>query len=153
MAIDSLPPQAIQQVASYFAALAEPTRLAILNLLRREERSVGDIATALGCSLANASRHLSVLTRHGLVERHARGVSAYYRIADPAIDPLCDLVCDAIARRIERGAPDRAAFLAARNTEAGAAEAGAERPAQGKAQRTRRPATAVRAARAPRCSR
>lgn len=147
MAIDSLPPQAIHQVAGYFSALAEPTRLAILNLLRREERSVGDIATALGCSLANASRHLSVLTQHGLVERQARGVSAYYRIADPAIDPLCDLVCDSIARRIERDAPDRAAFLAGREA-AAAAEAAPHVAPQGNDSHT--PAPAARAGRAPR---
>ncbi len=116
MALDNLPPHAINQVADYFHALAEPTRLAILNMLRQGERSVGELATSLGCSVANASRHLTVLTQQGLVTRESRGVSAYYRIADPAIYALCDLVCDSIARRLERTAEEREPFLRGRKS-------------------------------------
>jgi len=115
MALDHLSPSALDQVARYFQALSEPSRLAILNVLRDGERSVGDIAGALGCSLANASRHLSVLTQHGIIERESRGVLVYYRIADPSVDALCDLVCASIARRLERTAPARELLLNVRD--------------------------------------
>jgi DNA-binding transcriptional ArsR family regulator len=105
-----LPPQAIEQVASYFRALSEPTRLHLLNLLRAGERNVGELAQATGYTAANVSRHLSLLTQQGLVAREGRGTAVYYRIADPAVYALCDLVCGNIARQLERSADDRRVF-------------------------------------------
>ena len=107
-----LPNEALVQVASYFQALSEPTRLQILNLLRQQERNVGELAQLCGYTSANISRHLALLTQHGFVSREARGNSAYYRIADPSIYELCDLVCGNIVRQFERAARDRAAFVA-----------------------------------------
>ena len=108
--MEGLPDEALAQVAAYFQALSEPTRLQILNLLRQQERSVGELAQLCGYSAANISRHLATLTLHGLVAREPRGNSAYYSIADPSVYQLCDLVCGSIARQFERTAPSRAAF-------------------------------------------
>ena len=105
-----LPPEALEQVAAYFQALSEPTRLRILNLLRDGERNVGDLAQACGYTAANVSRHLAMLMQHGLVTRETRGTSAYYRIADASVYALCDLVCGNIARKLERSAAGNAAF-------------------------------------------
>jgi len=110
--MEGLSDQALVQVAAYFQALAEPTRLQILNFLRQQERNVGELAQLCGYSSANISRHLALLTQHGLVSRETRGNSAYYRIADPAVYELCDLVCGNIARQFERTAANRAAFAA-----------------------------------------
>ena len=108
--MDGLPNEALVQVAAYFQVLSEPTRLQILNLLRVQERSVGELAQLCGFSSANISRHLAMLTQHGLVARETRGNSAYFSIADPAVYALCDLVCGNIARQFERAAGQRAAF-------------------------------------------
>jgi DNA-binding transcriptional ArsR family regulator len=102
--MEGLPPEALEQVASYFRALSEPTRLRILNLLRSGERNVGELAELTGYTAANVSRHLSFLTRQGLVRRDARGTAAYYSIADASVYALCDLVCGSIARQHERTA-------------------------------------------------
>lgn len=93
-----LPEQAIDRVAAYFQALAEPTRLRILNLLRAQEHNVGELAEACGYTAANVSRHLSLLMQQGFVKRDSRGTSVYYQIADPTIYDLCDLVCDRITQ-------------------------------------------------------
>jgi DNA-binding transcriptional ArsR family regulator len=98
--MEGLSDQALEQVAHYFQALAEPNRLRILNLLREHERNVGEIAQLCGSTAANVSRHLALLAKHGLIARESRGTNAYYRIADPSIYQLCDLVCGSIARRI-----------------------------------------------------
>src|SRR5690606_12636965 len=83
--------------------------LHILSLLRQGEYNVGDLALECDYTAANISRHLSVLKKHGLVAREARGNSVYYRIADPSVNALCDLVCGSILRQIEQSAAQRAA--------------------------------------------
>src|SRR5450631_821234 len=109
--MEGLPPEALAQVAAYFQALSEPTRLQILNLLRGGERKVGEIAELCGYTSANVSRHLALLTRHGLVARESRGTSVYYRIADESVYALCDLVCDGIARRLDDKVKARTLFV------------------------------------------
>lgn len=108
--MEGLSQEALVQVAAYFQALSEPTRLQILNHLREQERNVGELAELCGLSSANVSRHLALLNQHGFVLRQSRGNSVYYRIADPTIYKLCDLVCGNIARGLERTAHERAAF-------------------------------------------
>ena len=114
LARKELPPEALEQVAAYFQVLAEPTRLRILNLLRGGEKNVGELALECGYTAANVSRHLSLMTKHGLVSREGRGTSVYYRLTDESVDALCDLVCGNIARRLERDASARAAFAVPR---------------------------------------
>lgn len=108
--MEGLSIEALQQVAAYFQALSEPTRLQILNLLRDGERNVGELAELCGYTSANISRHLTQLMHHGLVARESRGTSVYYRIADESVYALCDLVCGNIARQHERAAYTRRAF-------------------------------------------
>jgi DNA-binding transcriptional ArsR family regulator len=108
--MQGLPPEALDQVAAYFQALSEPTRLRLLNLLRDGERNVGDLAQACGYTAANVSRHLALLTQRGLVKRESRGTSVYYRIADASVYALCDLVCGNIARTLAHPARGAAAF-------------------------------------------
>ena len=112
--MEGLPDEALAQVAAYFQALAEPTRLQMLNLLRQRERSVGELAELCAFSSANISRHLALLAERGLVKRESRGNSAFFSIADPAVYALCDLVCGNIARQLERKARQQAAFTTVR---------------------------------------
>ena len=108
--MQDLPKEALEKVAAYFQALSEPTRLALLNHLRSGERNVGELAQRTGFTVANVSRHLALLSSHGLVARESRGTSVYYRIADPSVYQLCDLVCGNLARQYERAASHRALF-------------------------------------------
>ena len=56
-----------------FAALADPTRRAILERLRRGEATVTDVARPFALSLNAVSKHLQVLERAGLMRRSVRG--------------------------------------------------------------------------------
>ncbi|WP_424928810.1 ArsR/SmtB family transcription factor [Amaricoccus tamworthensis] len=56
-----------------FAALADPTRRAILRTLLDGERNVGDLAEPLPMSLAAVSKHLQILGRAGLVSQNRQG--------------------------------------------------------------------------------
>lgn len=108
--MENLPKEALEQVASYFRVLSEPTRLMLLNKLRGGERNVGELAQACGFTAANVSRHLALMMQSGLVARDSRGTSVYYRIADKSVYALCDLVCGNIGRQLERSLQERAVF-------------------------------------------
>jgi DNA-binding transcriptional ArsR family regulator len=56
-------------LSSTFAALADPTRRAILAKLSAGEASVGELAKPFKMSLPGISKHLKVLERAGLIER------------------------------------------------------------------------------------
>lgn len=88
--------EALEEVATRFKVLSQPTRLRILNHLRGGEKTVGALVEALETGQSNVSKHLGILHRHGLVARRQEGVQAYYRIADPAVFELCELVCRGI---------------------------------------------------------
>jgi DNA-binding transcriptional ArsR family regulator len=109
--MEGLPDAALEQVATYFQTLSEPTRLKILNVLQQSERSVRELAQLCGYTSANISRHLALLTAQGLVARERRGTSAYYRIADASVYALCDLVCNRVARLLDYRANERQLLL------------------------------------------
>lgn len=56
-----------------FAALADPTRRAILTMLLEDDMAVTDVAAPFEMSLAAISKHLGVLTRAGLISQEQRG--------------------------------------------------------------------------------
>jgi DNA-binding transcriptional ArsR family regulator len=66
-----------------FAALAEPTRQAIVERLGEGPMSVGEIAAGLPVSRPAVSQHLKVLKAAGLVRDEAHGTRRVYRV-DPA---------------------------------------------------------------------
>jgi DNA-binding transcriptional ArsR family regulator len=69
---------------SAYAALAEPSRRRILDLLRGGERSVGDLVSKLDLSQPSVSKHLKVLREAGLVGVRPEGKLRWYGLrAEP----------------------------------------------------------------------
>jgi len=69
-------------------ALASGRRAEVVDLLANGERSVESIASEIGMSVANASQHLQVLRRAGLVSSRREGTSIFYRLASPDVVKL-----------------------------------------------------------------
>lgn len=95
-----LSPRQIELVADRFKALAEPSRLRILQALRTRERTVTELMAETGFGQANLSKHLQVLHAAGFLTLRKEGVSVYYALADPDVFALCDLVCGRIEREL-----------------------------------------------------
>jgi ArsR family transcriptional regulator, arsenate/arsenite/antimonite-responsive transcriptional repressor len=68
----------------FFAALADRTRLRLLNLMRDGEVCVCFFATALGTNNPKISRHLSYLKRASLVTGRRDGKWMHYRLNEPS---------------------------------------------------------------------
>jgi rhodanese-related sulfurtransferase/DNA-binding transcriptional ArsR family regulator len=81
MTLENLPDRLYEQFAQMGQALADPTRLRILNLLCQAERGVDDLAEKLGHSAANTSAHLKVLQQARLVDKRKKGRRVFYRLA------------------------------------------------------------------------
>lgn len=82
-----------QQLAEVFGALADPTRLAIVErLLAEGERSAGEIAEPFPISKPAISRHLRILEEARLIERRIDRQWRLYRIRPEAIRSVGDWV-------------------------------------------------------------
>ena len=88
-----------------FAALADPTRRALLARLAREEATVMELAQPFSMSQPAISRHLKVLEEAGLILRRVDGTRRPCRLAPDgvaAIDQWLDLLRQALTRNYER---------------------------------------------------
>src|SRR3954454_8153078 len=84
-----MPPAAATELAGVFKALADPTRVAIVNRLAAVgEVCVCDLTAAFDLSQPTISHHLKLLREAGLVEAERRGTWGYYRLVPEAIEQL-----------------------------------------------------------------
>lgn len=70
----------MSSVEGTFAALADPTRRSVVELLRTRPRRAGELSQALEMSAPAMSRHLRVLRQSGLVEEEHAGRDARVRV-------------------------------------------------------------------------
>lgn len=95
-----LSPAQLAHIAERFKALAEPSRLQILQALRDGELTVTDIMAATRLGQANVSKHLQLLYSSGLVDRRKEGGSTWYRLADADVLRLCELMCGRLEKEL-----------------------------------------------------
>src|SRR5207302_9028833 len=80
-------------LADRFQALADPTRLRVVALLRVMELSVGELAQVLGQSQPRVSRHLKILADAGVLDRRKEGSWVFLTLADAErVQPLFALI-------------------------------------------------------------
>jgi DNA-binding transcriptional ArsR family regulator len=96
-----LPDELVALIAERFRALAEPTRIKLLDRLREGEATVLELTALVGTSQQNVSKHLVLLQRVGIVARRKHGNFAHYRIADETVYALCEAVCGSLSNRFE----------------------------------------------------
>ncbi len=75
-----------------FAALADPTRRAILARLSEGEASVNELAAPFAMSLPAVSKHLKVLERSGLISRSKEAQWRPAKLEPDAVKPVADWV-------------------------------------------------------------
>ena len=99
-----------------FAALADPTRRAILTMLLEDDMAVTDVAAPFDVSLNAISKHLMVLTAAGLITQEKRGRVKWCKLEPDALRAasawmqgfglMGDLDLDAFERFLDRELPD-----------------------------------------------
>lgn len=78
--------------AEILKALAQPTRLKILELLRDGEKCICEIVPAINGEQSNISRHISLMQKSHLVTTRKDGVKVIVKISDPKIFEILDSI-------------------------------------------------------------
>ena len=91
--------------AGILKAIAQPTRMKIIEFLRDGERCVCEIFPAIDEEQSNTSRHLNMMQGCGILARRKDGVKIMYRIKHPEVLEILELASSILKREI-RGRSD-----------------------------------------------
>jgi ArsR family transcriptional regulator, arsenate/arsenite/antimonite-responsive transcriptional repressor len=86
--VPAMSPGAAADLALAFKALADPTRVAIVNRLAMADCCVCDLTAVFELAQPTVSHHLRILRDAGLVEAERRGTWAHYRLVPGALERL-----------------------------------------------------------------
>jgi len=100
----------MSSITKTLRALAEPSRLRILLLLKEEELSVAELQEILTMGQSSISTHLSQLKQAGLVEDRRTGKNNLYRLSGPAGGGPLDQILAQARRETPEAAADQAAM-------------------------------------------
>jgi len=78
----------MEHLAEYFKVFSEPNRLAVLEALRAGPLNVTAVVEKTGLSQALVSKHLTLLTIAGVVQRRPEGSLVFYEVNDKAVFKL-----------------------------------------------------------------
>ena len=97
-----------ETLLEFFKAMADASRLKIVGLLAGGERSVQDLARALGLKEPTVSHHLAILKAQGLVTARAEGTTRWHALDRTALERLTKRVLQPASEKSARQAPRRA---------------------------------------------
>lgn len=90
--------------AEILKALAQPTRLKILELLRNGEKCICEIVPAINGEQSNISRHISLMQKSNLVTTRKDGVKVMVKVKDSKVFEILDSIGLLLKRQIiEKG--------------------------------------------------
>lgn len=90
----------IEYRAEILKALAQPTRLKIIDFLRDGERCVCEIFPAIKEEQSNTSRHLNMMLSAGVLSRRKDGLKIYYTIKHPELIEVIEIVTSVVKQDI-----------------------------------------------------
>ena len=85
--------------AQILKAIAHPTRIAILEILRPGEECVCRICPELEGSQPNTSKHLATMKAAGILESRQEGTMTFYRVVDTRVYEILELVDQMVHRK------------------------------------------------------
>lgn len=89
--ISKIPDETVfNEKADFIKALADPTRLTIIYLLKQSELCVCEILTAMERPQPTVSHHLNILKKAGLIKMRKEGVWIHYSLSNPKITDLIE---------------------------------------------------------------
>jgi len=84
-------------------AFANATRLQMLDVLGKRDRTAGSLQEELGISKANLSQHVAILKALGIVTSRREGRQMYFSVAMPEAKEACHLIHEVLRAQIRNG--------------------------------------------------
>lgn len=81
--------------------MANPKRIAIIEILGNGEQSVGAIAEAIGTSISAVSQHLRTMKDKGVVVNRKDGQTVYYHLKNPKLISGCHIMREVLLEEME----------------------------------------------------
>ncbi len=81
--------------------MANPKRIAIIEILGGGECSVGELAEALGTSISTVSQHLRTMKDKGVVVNRKEAQSVYYHLKNPKLIGSCHIMREVLLEEME----------------------------------------------------
>jgi DNA-binding transcriptional ArsR family regulator len=88
--------------ADILKAMAQPTRLRIIELLQDGEHCVCEIFPAIGQEQSNTSRHLQMMLKSGILNQRKEGLKIYYSLRHPEVLAMVRLAEQIVVQEAER---------------------------------------------------
>lgn len=82
----------LREAAECLRTLAHPVRLRMVQLMLREQHTVGELAEVCGIPSHVASEHLRMMQHCGLLARSRDGRRIYYQVAEPTVARLMECI-------------------------------------------------------------
>lgn len=95
-----------KSAASFFKAIAHPTRINILKTIHGRACCVNDISTRLKLNQPNTSQHLAILNKKNILVKTKKGTEVCYRIKDPSVMKVID-GAEKLMKKLNMKAPAR----------------------------------------------
>jgi ArsR family transcriptional regulator len=86
--------------AEILKALAQPTRMKILECLRDGEKCICEIVPAINGEQSNISRHISLMQKSNLVTTRKDGVKVMVKVKDPKVFEILDSIALLLKKQI-----------------------------------------------------
>jgi DNA-binding transcriptional ArsR family regulator len=85
-----------EKQAEIAKAVAHPLRIAVIDFLKNGEQCVCDIARQVGSERSNASRHLAVMVKAGVLGSRKEGLKVFYTLRTPCLAEFLTCVTQVI---------------------------------------------------------
>jgi DNA-binding transcriptional ArsR family regulator len=82
----------LESAAECLRTIAHPCRLRMIEILLKEERTVGELASACNIPSNMASEHLRLLKDRGLLKNRREGRKIFYTVAEPMLEMIINCV-------------------------------------------------------------
>lgn len=89
--------------ADFLKCMAHPTRLAVIEHLKRGEASVGSMVVALNVEQSSLSKHLALLRQAGILRSRQEKVTVYYSIEDADIFRVLRPISEILRKKLIAG--------------------------------------------------
>ncbi len=88
--------------ANVCKALAHPTRMEIIDILKTKEMSFGKLLEKIGGAKSNLSQHLTSMLSKGILIQRKEGLNVYYKLSSKKVSTACHMMREVLIENLKK---------------------------------------------------